>query len=317
MTTMELAPFGEIAISTQTIIGISNVTIDTEKLFHAFAITPCSVIERKRGRRKKDRDAPTTVYNRIASDQHVTLKDGDIITVKFGDLIRGIDLSHKKRKCKFFRNALTVVMFSIDKLVNFKITKNGRFQFTGCKSVDHAVRCTEHMWSQITASPEQGLYAHEPIPLGSHSFDIKFLTVMTNIDFNIGFPIDRERLDEFVNTRSEYNSLLDTSFGYTGVNVKIRVNRGTDFDMPCQQYDPIGQTWMRYTTRYSDFISDPAHAKKYGTKTRYNTFLIFHSGHIIMSGYNPVFMEECFTAFRHLLLSNRKTIEESLGRRHG
>lgn len=304
---MDVPNFDDIKISTQTIIGISNILINTEKLFRKFVVTPYTVIEKRRGRKKKD-------------DVHVEpdiLPDGNIITIKFGDLIRGVDVNQKKKKGKFFRNALTLVMFMDGKLINFKITKNGRFQFTGCKSIEHAKKCIQYMWDQINTSDYQiqiklndneKLYEYVD---NTSIFDIKFLTVMTNIDFNIGFPIDREKLDEFINSQSVYNSLLETSFGYTGVNIKIRVNQNVDFDLPCQKYDKLTGTWNEYYIRYSEFIKEIGN-QKYGTKSRYNTFLIFHSGNIIMSGYNPLFMKNCYQQFRKLLQDNRKCIEELL-----
>ena len=37
---------------------------------------------------------------------------------------------------------------------------------------------------------------------------IVFNTVMQNMDFNIGFNISRERLDRFINTRTEFVSVF-------------------------------------------------------------------------------------------------------------
>ena len=108
---MDVPNFDDIKISTQTIIGISNLTINTEKLFRKFTITPYKVVEKRRGRKKKD-----DVYV-----EPEILPDGQIITIKFGDLIRGVDVNQKKKQGKFFRNALTLVMFMDNKLINFKI----------------------------------------------------------------------------------------------------------------------------------------------------------------------------------------------------
>ena len=44
---------------------------------------------------------------------------------------------------------------------------------------------------------------------------------MTNIDFNVGFIINRENLDKHMNELENFNSLLETSFAYTGVNIKF------------------------------------------------------------------------------------------------
>lgn len=302
----EFTKFDDIKISTQTIIGISNLTINTEKLFNKFQIVPYKIIEKRRGRKKKSE----------VEQVQETLDDGSIITVKFGDTIRGVDTKQYKKQGKYFRNALTIVMFMDKKLINFKISKNGKFQFTGCKDVRHAIKCIQYMWEQINTGEykinvkldcNQSMYEFQD---DSKQFTIRFLTVMANIDFNIGFPINREKLDIFVNSNTEYNSLLETSFGYTGVNIKIKVIDDIDFSINCMTYDDKKSEWVVNQILYSEFVTLNTEYKKYKDKLRCNTFLVFHSGNIIMSGFNPDYMRECYLKFRSLLVKNRKHIEE-------
>lgn len=44
---------------------------------------------------------------------------------------------------------------------------------------------------------------------------------MRNIDFSVGFIIDREKLNKYMVTQKDFHCLLETSFGYTGVNIKV------------------------------------------------------------------------------------------------
>lgn len=302
--TSEFTKFDDIKISTQTIIGISNLTINTENLFHKFKIVPFTIIEKRRGRKKK---------NEVEVVPEI-LEDGSIITVKFGDTIRGVDTKQYKKRGKYFRNALTIVMFMKGKMINFKISKNGKFQFTGCKDITHAIQCIQFMWDQINTDEyktnvkldnNQNLYDFQD----AKPFTIRFLTVMANIDFNIGFPINREKLDIFVNSNTEYNSLLETSFGYTGVNIKIKVVDDIDFFINCMSYNDKTSEWTVSKISYSKFITLNSEYEKYN-KCRSNTFLVFHSGNIIMSGFNPDYMRDCYFKFRGLLVRNRKHIEE-------
>lgn len=304
----EFTKFEDIKISTQTIIGISNIDINIEKLFHKFHIHPYTLIEKRRGRKRK---------NDVEKKPEI-LEDGAIITVKYGDTIRGIDTKQKKKHGKFFRNALTIVMFMSGKQINFKISKNGKFQFTGCKDIRHAIECIKHMWSQIHTDDYQinlKLYDNEPLytlKSGQQQFTIKFLTVMANIDFNVGFPINREKLDLFINSNTYYNSLLETSFGYTGVNIKIKVQNPNDFEIDCLEYDSKQKCWNELKLSYTKFIDIEPSYQKYKTKHRYNTFLVFHSGNIIMSGFNPKYMKDCYQEFRKLLVDNQPAIEEKI-----
>ena len=116
--------FRDIAVSTKTIIGISNAELDIEKIFNKLPITPYVVIQRRRGRKKKEQEP----------DPNQNIQIGSIITAKLGGLIKGVDLKQKKKtdsRRKYFRNSLTIVMkIDKDKLINFKLSKNGKFQIT-------------------------------------------------------------------------------------------------------------------------------------------------------------------------------------------
>ena len=42
---------------------------------------------------------------------------------------------------------------------------------------------------------------------------------MTNIDFSVGFLINRQNLDQYFNTLTDYHSLLETSFDNSNATV--------------------------------------------------------------------------------------------------
>ena len=117
--------FSGIAVSTKTIIGISNVELDIDGIFNKLPITPYVVIQRRRGRKKKEQEP----------DPNQDIPIGSIITAKLAGLVKGVDLKQKKKtdsRRKYFRNSLTIVMkIGVDKLINFKLSKNGKFQITG------------------------------------------------------------------------------------------------------------------------------------------------------------------------------------------
>jgi hypothetical protein len=148
----------------------------------------------------------------------------------------------------------------------------------------------------------------------NNSILVFFQTVMTNIDFSIGFKINRQKLDEQMNKDTVYHSLLETSCGYTGVNIKFPLDiKWWDLQTPilfCSQVtenEPI--QWKRLSEPLSA-MTEITNEKK--QKKKYNTFLVFHSGNIIMSGMKKETMKRDFDIFVKLLNDWRPCIEEKI-----
>jgi len=295
--------FDDITVSTHTIIGNSNIKVkDMEYLFENIIITPFTLIEKRRGRKRK---------GEITLKEDV-LSDGSIITAKFGNNIRGVDAkknNKKSKKTRFFRNALTIVMFVEGKKINFKITRNGKFQFTGCKNVEQAKKSVKHIWKNFN---KDNIDRDRLFDIKGDFVSIYFLIVMTNIDFNLGFNVNREFLDRYINSNTLFNSLLETSFGYTGVNIKIPVITGTDFVI--NGIKLINDEWIDTDITYKEYIKNipEDEREKLLRQKRYNTFLIFQSGNVIMSGYNKTYMKDVYYKFGQLLINSREHIEENL-----
>jgi hypothetical protein len=293
--------FDDIVVSTKTIIAVTNTEINIENVFKELPVTNYIIVPKKRGRKKKD----------IVIDPNEGIKSGSIITLKYQDELRGIDLKKKpknKVKKKFFRNALTIVMVIDGKLINFKISKNGKFQITGCKFNTHAEQAVRFTWDYI-----QHKNGDEPLyTINDENLRIVFFTVMTNIDFNLGFKINRENLDKYINLNTEYNSLLETSFGYTGVNIKIPILSIKDTNL--KSITNKSGVWEENYIKYTDYLEilNPKDREKELKKRRYNTFLVFHSGNVIMSGMTKEVMKPIFEGFLTIVKKCKDTIEEKL-----
>ena len=189
-----------------------------------------------------------------------------------------------------------------EKFINFKISKNGKFQMTGVKYDEQAVKCIKFFWEKIRKIQS----------FRKKQFPVTFINVMTNIDFNVGFIINRENLDKHMNELENFNSLLETSFGYTGVNIKFPLRDEIETDLPKLSYD--GEKWSDTVVKYRkylDTLSDEARFKE-DAKKRYNTFLVFHSGNVIMSGMIPKYMKPVFNKFVDIIKNARSEIEEKL-----
>ena len=286
-------------VSTKTIIGVSNVELDIQGIYDRIPITEYIVIPRRRGRRKKEQE----------QDPNENLPIGSIITVKLAGECKGVDLKQKKKtesRRKYFRNSLTIVMkIDENKLINFKLSKNGKFQITGSKNDDHAKLCIKFFWNMVSEWVE--LYK-----MNGTEFVINFITVMTNIDFNLGFIVNRENLDKYINHNTDNNSLLETSFGYTGVNIKFNSNiYPSNALIPQLRYN--GE-WIDNIIKYGDYFKSLSEKEqnKILSKDKYTTFLVFHSGNVIMSGLSKEYMKDKFEIFMNIIKECKNVIEENL-----
>lgn len=294
MTEAEEKTFNGIAISTETIIAKTNWKVDINELFNHLSVTDFTVVPKKRGRKSKDEKK---------EEKKIELLDGQIVTLKLGNKLKGVNLREKKNAKRFFRNSLTIVMYLDNKFINFKVSKNGKFQFTGCKNEFHSHQCMKFIYEYTKGTSKI-------IQVCGEFSEIVFITVMTNINFNLGFCINRENLDEYINTKTRYYSLLETSFGYTGVNIKIPLENINNIPMTKISYR--NEEWHNDTFTYADYIEslDEKDKRKEREKVRYNTFLVFQSGNVILSSPHKECMRKTYHEFLEIIKQCKPLIEE-------
>jgi hypothetical protein len=146
----------------------------------------------------------------------------------------------------------------------------------------------------------------------SHTIEAFIIPSMRNIDFSLGFTIDREKLNKYMISQPALYCLLETSFGYTGVNIKIPI-----VDNICNmkiKYMTYSNKWSSTDTTYQQYIDTLPHKDKQDklTNKRYNTFLVFHSGKVIMSGLTYEFMKDTYSTFLNIINDAYDEIEERL-----
>jgi TATA-box binding protein (TBP) (component of TFIID and TFIIIB) len=319
-----LPDFKNISVSTKTFIIQTNMILNIKSLFEELPISEYIVIPKRRGRKKKSENV----------DINNNLLCGSIITLKYFDEVRGILLKKKKKnnsnkkRGSYFRNSITIVMIIDVKKINFKISRNGKFQMTGCKFDSQAHKCVKFIWDYIKDKPHiytLGYHSLVPLPLNINNnsnsivplnLEAIFIPVMRNIDFGVGFFIDREKLDEYINLFTDYHSLLETSFGYTGVNIKVPIKKSIT-ELPIEKliFDHNLQSWSdTIILSYGDYLKtlpEKERIKKL-EQIRYNTFLVFHSGKLIMSGIHEIFQNETFDEFIQIIRDSYDIIEERL-----
>ena len=141
-----------------------------------------------------------------------------------------------------------------------------------------------------------------------------FIPAMTNINFCLGFQVNRENLDNYINAQTEYHSLLETSFGYAGVNIKIPLIQKelNKINLRKISYDEKEKNWNKESVRYVDYISSlPEKEKiKENEKNRYNTFLVFQSGNCILTSIDKECMRDAYNIFMDIIQKCKNLIED-------
>lgn len=336
--------FDRLTISTQTVIADSGLTMDIEEFFRSIPVddlpadTPSPVVQPIQGdppnappnappnrRSRKTVFVPTLspeeteISEILASPTYQVneLSDPDL-WIRLLPHVRCRAMYYRNEikihpclrfpsRERYFRNALNVVLSLGTKLVNFKLSKNGKFQLTGCKYLWHAQVCVVAFLHRIR------LCCPERLPC---TMQVYFQTVMTNKDFNLGHTIDRSRLDEKINTETPYYSLLETSFGYTGVNIKFPIPKDwwTIMRIPVVTLTGHNESPLRIhcEEKILDHLLKDTDRQRLQAKSKYNTFLVFHSGNVIMSGMSPQLMKIDYQKFTGLLTAWSKEIRETI-----
>lgn len=306
----QLQKFDDIEVSTTTLIVATNLVFDLPKLFEALPITHYTVVEKKRGRRKKT--------NETNPNPHIV--NGNIVMVKFCNKLRGVKRKRNRKKSqepkkkKYFLNCVSVDMFIGEqgkgKFINCKIPANGKFQFTGCKSDEQAKECVRHIWGYIEGDEEiYQMKDDEKVPT------LKIIPSMRNITISLGFNIDRKKLNQFINNETDYISMHESEEN-TQVNIRIpNDNPIEDMLIETCQYDEKTEGWTesRYV-KYGEFLNtltEKERNKKLNQR-RFHSFLVFHSGNMILSTLCKQYAKDVYEEFIDLLLTNRHRIEERL-----
>lgn len=291
-------PFEQVGVSTTTVIVPTNLSFQLQWLYDQCTVIPRALTCRS-----------TREMNKILESTPV--KVGSLTLVQYKDQLKGF--KPKKQRSRYFRNALSLVMY-VGKLVTIKIPSQGKIQITGCTSEEHTRACIDSIWNMVS-SHEQGpntytlINEKNPVLGDSRHFVYIIDVVMTNKVFKLGFLVNRQNLDQYINLQTEYTSLLETSFGYTGVNIKAPFKVD-----PCDSifkrvvYDVDTQKWNIDALTYSDYTS--MQPTRHRNKSYRNTFLVFQSGTAIMSGMTLEYMKNAYDHFMTIIKDCKPFIEE-------
>jgi TATA-box binding protein (TBP) (component of TFIID and TFIIIB) len=273
--------FEKMKVSTRTFTASTNIEMQIDKIAETIPVFQ-----------------PSSEIKNMKNTEGVPI--GAVVSTNYLGKIRGINFKPRKKNKRWFRNSFSVVVNVGEKFVNFKVCKNGTFQITGALCFEHATECIKCIWNYIK---DTQMFKFTKGTM----LKALIIPAMRNIDFNLNIIVNREAFYDFIQKEyDEYHCLLETSFGYTGLNVKKKIEK------PIEDLEILECTFKKSGSetddeieciekivKYSQYLETltPALRKNKIEHVRYNTFLIFHSGKVIQSGLSEKFMKDDFYSF--------------------
>lgn len=223
------------------------------------------------------------------------------------------------RKIVPFLNQTTIVISIGHVIINIMMFKD-TFKLAGSKKFDDAVEAIMILWEDyIRPIPIPGVWKYrtdiknpktgekEPCKEIHFLFDL----VMRNVDFELGFPIDKRKLNRLMN-RDEYKKRVYISkcetTSDTHVNVKMFTEKPDDFKYDVLVYDkPESEPYFAQ-------MAEKKYARKKAVKEKFITFIVFSSAQIILTGRYDKTMKEQYEFFVETTNKHRHEIEEVINK---
>lgn len=273
--------FSDIKVSTQTFIIHSNLdSVDLERLQEVVNIH--------------------VPYEDLDDDD---LDNGvefpRIITVSYKGKERGAPKNRKRVKTSTGKNFLNCVSFTVQfepkKNVNVKIFNNGVFQLTGCKCYEHAQRALIAVWTvmQETANVFQ---FKKGTPFSDSHMEAYVVSAMRNVDFRLGFEVDREILGNHIMKNTSYK-IVPIIQGFMGVQMAVPIDSVADMIVHKISFPSGGDEFIDEKITYSSFWDVKPSEKVKAEKKKCITIAIFQTGKVLISGIDEMYQKPVFDWF--------------------
>ena len=209
------------------------------------------------------------------------------------------------KKITNFLNQVTIVLSIGSVILNIMMFKDN-FKIAGCKNDKDAEEATLILWQDYINKINKGWEMRPQFSEESPTFI--FRLVMRNVDFKLGFFIDRKALNKLMNSK-KYNEKIFMSqcetTGHTNVNIKMYTQEPEGYTYDCL-VAPLDEE--PYLTESETNIYKIKKTKK----KEYTTFIVFSSSEIILSGRYEKRMKDDYEFFVSEVFKNRSLIEEKI-----
>ena len=317
------APYGSI-ISLQH--GNELRGLDMRKKKKHWCAPNCQ-LEEKIGEKKKK---ILTVVEEIEQ-----IPDTDVYQIKYFCTNCNNYFTHRElKKLPAFLNQISLYLSIGDINLNIMLFKDN-FKISGCKENNDAAEATMILWEnyilhskgmwgfkkycKCSADYEAPCGRHvklrksTSLPTGSGRSkripDFVIDLVMRNVDFKLGFNIDRERLLDLMNEEKYADTVSLCQYeptSHSNVKVKMYSKKPDDYDYDFLQIPKKGRP------RFVNYKVNPYLKKKLIDKPM--TFIIFSSSEVILSGRYEDEMRRTYDFFVKEMMDNKDRIIEKIDR---
>lgn len=299
--------FENLKISTSTIVCYTNMIFDIKKLYDKLNVY--TVPDGYETLRK----------SKLPNIKKIYAPYGEIISVRRGNQFRGLVTKDVSNKKKFFLNQLTCIISlnTGDDESEMKEIKRGdkanninififktSIKIAGCKNDQIGENVIKEVWERhISKLTDCYTIVDDEPP------NFTFETVMTNVDFLLGFKIDREILNNIMNSEKYKNVVELSKFestSSTSVIIYFHTTVPIDYYYNKIVWHDENKTFKREKVKNISY-----RVKK--NKKKHTTFLVFQSSKITVSARFFPRLKEDYEKFLKIINENKSSIEEKDG----
>ena len=149
-----------------------------------------------------------------------------------------------KNATKNFLNCISFTFNKDNKKVNLKVFRNGVVQLTGCKNFDHCKLGILLFWHLIKSIKCIKKF---------NSLDFFLVSVMRNVNFNLGFLVDMEKLGKYIIERRSNYKISPVIGGFIGMQFVVDLE--SIDDMPVYKFEikKDGELIEKESISYKEF----------------------------------------------------------------
>lgn len=211
-----------------------------------------------------------------------------------------------------FLNQVTIVVSIADMMVNVMMF-GSICKVAGNKSFNDAVETIMILWEEYI-SPDKELWSINPTYRDVHFL---FDTVMVNVDFAMGFPIDKCKLNSFMQREELKDNVYISQYeptSSTHVNIKMHSPKPQNFRFNVLVYEQTPTKVKSLPSPYFAISYKKLYSKKKPKTDKYTTFIVFSSSKIILTGRYAANMQKNYDFFLKIVHENKLEILETIQR---